>query len=140
MTFSNVWRPALLALVLTVALTGTASAAVTQLTMHPTAKLSPGHLHAILTGTVTCDPGDNLLINGQIVQPQTASGFGFANASSCDGTPQAFAVDVSTGGIFGAPGVFKPGKASAQVSTSICDPGTMLCSSKYTDGMIRLVK
>ena len=139
MTLSNVWRPALLALVLTVALTGTASAAVTQLTMNPTAKLSPGQLHAIVTGTITCAPGDNPSINGQIVQPNTASGFGFANAT-CDGTSQPFAVDVSTGGIFGSAGVFKPGKASAQVSTSVCDPMTMTCSTKYTDGMIRLVK
>jgi hypothetical protein len=136
----TVWRPLVLALSLTCALAGTASASVTSLSLDPTAQLSPGYLHATLTGSITCDPGDNPSISGQIVQPKTASGFGWANALACDGTPQPFAIDVSTSGILGAAGTFKAGKASAQVSASICDPWFFVCSSMYVDDTIRLVK
>jgi hypothetical protein len=133
------WRSAIPALVLTAVLGGTAFAAVSDLTLDSTAALSPGHMHATLTGTVKCDPGDNAFINGQIVQSRNASGFGSA-AAVCDGTPQPYAIDVSTSGLFTPAGVFKPGKASAQVSTSICDPWTWVCTTKYTDASIRLTK
>ena len=131
------WRPAILAVVLTGALGSTAFAAVSDLTLDSTAALSPGHMHATLTGTVTCDPGDNALISGQIVHSRNASGFGSTTAV-CDGTPQPYAIDVSTSGFFTPAGVFKPGKASAQVSTSICDPSTWVCTTEYTDASIRL--
>lgn len=132
------WRAAILGIVLTGTLACSAYAAVSDLTIDPTAELSPGHLHATLTGTITCDPGDVLSITGQIVQPKGASGFGSTNAV-CDGTPQAFAIDVS-GGPFPFPigGAFKKGKASAQVSTVSCDPVTWTCTTRYTDAMIRL--
>lgn len=134
-------RTAILALVMTGALGGTALAAVSNLTLDRTAALSPGRLHATLTGTVTCDPGDSAFLNGQIVQTRNASGFGSTQAV-CDGTSHRYAIDVSIGGFFpGTPaGVFKAGKANAQVSTYICDPFTPICTPKYTDAVIRLKK
>ncbi len=134
------WRAAVLALVLTGALAASAAAAVSELTIDPTAQLSPGRLQATLTGTVTCDPGTTAFLDGQIVQPKDASGFGFTQVT-CDGTAQAFAIDVRAGGFFGgSPGVFKAGKASAQVSTFQCDPVTWMCTSQSIDAIIRLTK
>jgi hypothetical protein len=132
------WRAAALGLVAAAGMAGTASAAVTTLTMNDTAPLSPGMMHATLSGTIACDPGSSPFISGQIVQSKGASGFG-STAVTCDGTTQAFSIDV-TSGIFGPTGVFKAGKASAQVSTSTCDPFTWVCTSKYVDGQIRLTK
>jgi hypothetical protein len=141
MKLATAWRPLALAVALTCACAATASAAVNSLSLDPTAQLSPGQLHATVTGSITCDYGDNLSITGQVVQSK-ASGYGYTPVSSCDGTSQPFSIDVSaSGGIFGVPGgAFKPGKASAQVSTSICDPFTWICTSKYADDTIRLVK
>jgi hypothetical protein len=133
------WRAAVLALVLTGALAASAAAAVSELTIDPTAQLSPGRLQATLTGTVTCDPGTTAFLDGQIVQPKGASGFGFTQVT-CDGTAQAFAIDVRRGFFGGSPGVFKAGKASAQVSTFQCDPVTWMCTSQSTDAIIRLTK
>ena len=138
------WRPAALALVLVGALGGTAQAAVTSITMDPTAQLSPGGLHATLTGTVTCDPGDAPILSGQIVQTKNEPG-GFGSTQAvCDGTAQPYAIDVSTGGSFPFPmspsGPFKAGKATAEVSTSICDMWLMTCTRKYVDGQIKLIK
>ena len=63
----------------------------------------------------------------------------------CDGTSHPYTIDVSTSGGFpfpfpsgGAP--FKAGNATAQVTTSICDPMTFVCTTKYVDGQIKLVK
>jgi hypothetical protein len=134
------WRPAVLGLVVATTFSGTAAAAVNDLTLNDTAKLSPGMLHATLTGSVTCDPGDySPYISGQITQSHGASGYGSTTAT-CDGTPQPFSIDVTSGGIFGGAGAFKPGKANAQVSISTCDPITWVCSSKYSDAVIRLTK
>jgi hypothetical protein len=130
------WRAAILAMVLTGALAANASAAISALTMDRTAQLSPGRLHATLTGTVTCDAGSTVSLNGQIVQPKIASGFG-GTSVACDGTSQTYAIDVGPG-IFGPAAVFKPGKASAQVSTFTCDQFT--CTTKFTDAIIRLTK
>jgi hypothetical protein len=134
-------RAAILAVVVTGALGGAASAAVGQLTLDPTAQLSPGRLHVHLTGTVSCDPGDNLLLSGQVVQGNEASGSGYAQPA-CDGTLQPYTIDVSSGAFPGiTSGVFKPGKASAQVSTSVCDqptPFPVTCTTTYTDAIIRL--
>jgi len=138
MKLATAWRPALLALALTGAFATTASAAVTQLSIDPTAQLSPGLLHATLTGSITCDNGDYPYISGQVVQKST-SGFGSTNAV-CDGSAQPFSIDVSSG-IFGGGGAFKPGMANAQVSTSICDPWfAWPCTTTYADDVIRLVK
>jgi hypothetical protein len=136
-------RSALLAVVLTAALGATAQASVTGLTLDPTAQLSPGKLHAILTGKITCAPGDSTSLSGQVIQ-QAISGYGTATAV-CDGTSHPYAVDVSTNGGFPFPfptstGPFKAGKAIAQVTTSICDPLTFTCATKYVDGKIRLIK
>ena len=131
-------RGAILALVLTGALAGSASAAISELTIDSTAKLSSGQLHATLTGTVTCDSGTTAFLIGQIVQSKKASGTG-STTVACDGTPQAYAIDVSSGGFFGPAAVFKPGRASAQVSTFMCvGPGA--CTTQYTDALIRLTK
>jgi hypothetical protein len=136
------WRPALLAVVLAGALvpTATATAAANTLTLDSTAALSPGMLHATLTGTVTCEPSGSYppYLSGQIVQAKGGSGYGSAPAT-CDGTPQPFSLDIATGGIFGGTGPFKAGKASAQVSMSTCDP-FLPCTPTYTDAVIRLVK
>ena len=136
----------LLAVLATGAFAGPASAAVSQLTLDPTAKLSPGHLHAYLTGTITCDAGDMVSLSGQVVQSKGANGYGYAATPPvCDGTPQPYTVDVG-GGAFPFPGstsgAFKPGKASAQVTASSCAPFPFPggCSSTSTDAMIRLVK
>lgn len=123
-------------LVLAGALAGSASAAV-RITIDPTAKLSPGRLHATVTGSVSCDNvyGGPTSLSGQIVQPGGASGFG-STTVACDGTPHLYMVDVSAGmGMLS--GVFVPGPASAQVSQSSCDP--MGCSTTYTDAIIELV-
>jgi hypothetical protein len=137
------WRPAVLAVVLVGALAGTAQAAVTNLTLDPTAQLSPGALHATLTGSIACDPGDNPSFSGQIVGTKTQSG-GFGSAIAvCDGTSHRYAIDVSTGTPFPFPsatGPFKAGKATAQVTASICDIFTYNCTTKYVDGQIKLVK
>jgi 2-methylaconitate cis-trans-isomerase PrpF len=133
------WRAVILALVTTGALVASASAAVSELTIDPVAQLSPGQLHATLTGTVTCDTGTTAFLTGQIVQSKNASGLG-STSVACDGTQQAYSIDVSSGGIFGPAAAFKPGKAKAQVSTSQCDPVTWMCTSKYTDATIRLAK
>ena len=37
-------------------------------------------------------------------------------------------------------GVFKAGKANAQVSTSICDFMTLACTTRYADGQIPLIR
>jgi hypothetical protein len=128
------WRAAILAIVMTAALAGSASAAVNEITIDPTAALSPGHLQATLTGTIACGSGSTLYLNAEIVQPRTTSGYGYTTVT-CDGTAQAYAIDVSAGG-FGAPGVFKPGRASARVSTYVCDEFT--CTPTSVDAIIRL--
>ncbi len=137
------WHPAVLALVLAGAFSATASATVRDLTLNDTAQLSPGMLHATLTGSVTCDPGDFSpyygAVSGQLTQSKGASGFGSASPT-CDGTPQPLSIDVSSNGFFGGSGAFKPGKAHAQLSTSTCDPYTWICSQHYTDAVIRLMK
>jgi hypothetical protein len=139
-------RAAILAIVMTGTLGGVASAAVSQLRLDPSAQLSPGRLHAYVTGTITCDPTDNVSLNSQIVQPASTTGYGYTT-HVCNGTPQTYMIDVASGGGFpgGSTGVFKPGKASAQVTSSICNlppfpdpfpfPG---CSTTYTDAIIRL--
>jgi hypothetical protein len=129
----SAWRAALLATVMTAAVAGTASAAVSELTLDRTAQLSPGRLHATLTGTVTCDAGTTSFLNGQIVQPGNTSGFGSV-AVACVGTPQKYAIDVSTSG----PGVFKPGKASADVSSFDCVPPDFECTRTFIDAKITL--
>ena len=121
----------------------TASAAVTDLAIDDTAQLSPGMLHATLTGSLRCDPGDfspffNSL-SGQISQGKGGAGFG-STVPTCDGSVQPFSMDIASGSIFGGSGPFKAGKASAQVSVSTCDPITFLCSSQYVDAVIRLKK
>jgi hypothetical protein len=126
------WRVVLLATVLTGALASTAFAAVT-LTLDPTAQLSPGRLHATLTGTATCDGVSSVFLNGQITQSgRTHLG---STSVACDGTSQPYAIDVSAG--FGSS--FKAGRASAQVVATICG-GQPLCTSTYTDAIIRLKK
>lgn len=137
---------ALLAVLATGAFAGSSSAAVSQLTLDPTAELSPGRLHAYVTGTITCDAGDSVSLSGQVIQPKGASGFGFATAPPvCDGTPQPYTIDVGGGG-FPFPGstsgVYKPGKASAQVTASVCTPFPFPgpCSTMSTDAIIRLTK
>ena len=140
-------RAAILAVIMTAAFAGTASAAVSQLTLDPTAQLSPGHLHAYLTGTITCDPGDSVSLNGQVVQSKGATGFGFTTPV-CDGSAQEYTIDVGGGGGFPFPGIssgiFKPGKASAQVTASVCEPFPFpfpgACSTMSTDAIIRLTK
>lgn len=126
-------RAAILALILTGSLAGGAYAAVSDLTMDRTAALSPGRLHATLTGSITCSDKSTVGLNGQIVQSRNRSGYGYTTVT-CNGKSQEYTIDVSGGG------VFKPGDASAQVSTYECDPVTWNCTTKYIDAMIRLKK
>jgi hypothetical protein len=142
---------ALLTVVTAGAFAGAASAAVSRLTIDPSAKLSPGRLHAYLTGTIACNLGDNVSLSGQVVQANGANGFGSATPV-CGGMEQAFTIDVSAGGGFPgmSTGIFKAGKASAQVTSSICAPFPLPgpdpfpspfpfpCSTMYTDAIIRL--
>ena len=137
------WRSAILAVALAGAFSTTASAAVTDLTIDDSAQLSPGMLHATLTGSLRCDPGDfspffNSL-SGQISQSKGGGGFG-STAPTCDGTVQPFSMDIASSGPFGGSAPFKAGKASAQVSSSTCDPVTFICSTQYVDAVIRLKK
>jgi len=142
-------RAAILAVLMTGALAGTASAAVSQLTLDASAHLSPGRLHVYLTGTITCDAGDDVSLSGQVVQPKNASGFG-STTFPCDGGPKPYTIDASAGGGFPgfSNGVFKPGKASAQVTPSICTPSPdpspfpfpICTTTPFTDAIIRLEK
>jgi hypothetical protein len=127
------WRTAILATVLTGALAGSAFAAVSSMTLDPTAALSPGRLHVTLTGTVTCDPGTNAFLNGRVVQrkgQRNIEGYG-STMIACNGTSQAYAIDVSGG-------PFKADKANADVSTFECTE--LSCTSKYVDAVIRLTR
>jgi len=129
---SSPWRTAILATVLTGALAGSAFAAASDLTMNDTAQLSPGRLHAALTGTVTCTPGTNVFLDGRIVQPRNVSGFGSIPVV-CDGTSQKYSIDVSASGS----AVFRPGRAIADVTMFECtDTG---CTTRFVDGTIRLI-
>lgn len=140
-------RGAVVAAVMTAALGGAAWAAVSQLTIDPSAQLSAGRLHVYLTGSVTCDPGDTMSLSGRVVQSNDASGYG-STTVVCDGTQQAYTVDASTGGGFpGFPsGAFKPGKASAEVIANVCTPGPepfpfpICTTTASTDTVIRLHK
>ena len=136
------WRSAILAVALAGALSTTASAAVTDLDRRQ-AQLSPGMLHATLTGSLRCDPGDFspyfTSLSGQISQSKGGGGFG-STVPTCDGTVQPFSMDIASSSPFGGAAPFKAGKASAQVSTSTCDPMTFICSSNYVDAVIRLKK
>ena len=134
------WRAALLALVLAGSFSATASATVRDMVIDDTAQLSPGMLHATLTGSVTCDPGDFSSfggLSGQIVQSKGGSGYGYVQPT-CDGAPHPFSIDVSSTG-FGS-GAFKPGKANAQITATTCDPYTWMCTTTYKDAIIRLMK
>ena len=124
-----------LALCLMGTLAGSASAAVSSITIDNSAQLSPGHLHVTLTGTVTCDPGTTASLSGKIIS-KSASGLGYSQVA-CDGTPQAYAIDVSTPS-FPTP-VFRAGKASAKVSTMNCD-SMWQCTTVYPDATIHLAK
>ena len=124
------WRTALLATVLTGALAGSAFAAVSAMTLDSNAALSPGRLHATLTGTVTCTPGTNVYLSGRVVQ-RDVSGYG-STGIACDGSSQRYAIDVSGG-------VFRAGRARADVSTFECT-GEFPCTSKYVDAVIRLTR
>lgn len=129
------WRAGLLGIVLTGALAGSAFAAVSEITLDRTAQLSPGRLHATLTGTVTCDAGTTAFLNGRIVQPKQTSGFG-STSVQCVGTPQKYAIDVST-----FDSVFRPGKANAEVSSTECAPPEFIeCTTTFTDAKITLTR
>ena len=138
----------LLTVVMTGALGGAASASVSELTLDASAQLSPGRLHAYLTGSINCNLGDNVSLSGQVVQSNSSSGFG-STTPVCDGTAHTYTVDVSAGGGFPgtSTGIFMPGKASAQVTSSLCEPPPFPspfpfpfpgCSTMYTDAIIRL--
>lgn len=135
---------AVIAVALAGAFGGTAQASVTSLTMDPTAQLSPGGLHALVTGTITCAPGDAPYLSGQVIGGKNEpSGYGSGTAT-CDGTSQPFTIDVSSNGGFPFPGAttgpFKSGKAIGQVTAQICDYFVFTCSSTYVDGRLTLVK
>jgi hypothetical protein len=104
-------RTAVLVVVMTGALGGTASAAVKQLTLDPSAQLSPGRLHAYLTGTITCDPGDSLSLSGQVVQLKGGSGVG-STTFVCDGTPQTYTMTSVVAAAFPSPSLACPGSSS----------------------------
>ncbi len=135
-------RAAILGLIVAGAVAGSASAAVSTITIDSDAQLSPGRMHATLTGTVTCDAGSTASLTGRIVQTKSATGSGQTSVT-CSGEAQPYAIDVSTAGGFPFPlpssGVFKPGKANAQVSSFSCDP-SFTCTTTYTDAIIRLTK
>jgi hypothetical protein len=120
-----------LAIVLAGVLAAGAAAAVL-LTIDRNAQLSPGRLHATLTGTVTCDAGSTAELLAQIVQSNTATGFGRI-VVPCEGTSQSYTIDV---GAVADP--YKSGQASAQVSMFACSEGT--CTSTSTDAIIHLKK
>ena len=152
MKVSNVVRLGGRAGVLAVVVTGMLAAtawASGPATIDPTAQLSPGQLHAYITGKVTCDVGKTAQLSGQVVQSKGASGFGYANIT-CNGMSQAYTIDASaSGGFPGSTGAaFKPGKASAGLTTSVCDPWfpdpmfpfPPICTTTTSDAMIHLVK
>lgn len=124
------WRVAILAVVLTGAVAGSAFADVSRLTLDPTAQLSPGRLHATLTGAITCDAGTVAFLSGRVLQPRTISGSGFTSIA-CTGTSQRYTIDVSA-----FEGVFRPGRAVADVVATQCSD--IQCTSTFTDAHITL--
>lgn len=124
------WRVAILAVVLTGAVAGSAFAAVSALTLDRTAQLSPTGLHATLTGGITCDAGTTTFLDGRIVQPQNTSAFG-STQIVCTGASQRYAIDVATSAF-----VLRPGSASADVTALQCNETG--CTSTVTDARITL--
>jgi hypothetical protein len=124
------WCAAILAVALTGAVAGSASAAVSRLTFDPTAQLSPGRLHATLTGTLTCDAGTTTFLAGRILQPRTVNGSG-SDTITCSGTAQRYRFDVPA-----FDSVYSPGLAVVDVTATQCDD--VQCTSTFADGQITL--
>jgi hypothetical protein len=102
----------------------------------PIGRVNPRTGVAQVSGTFTCTGLDFVDIFGELQQPVgrfTIRGFFgfFAEGSSCDGTPQPWAADVS-----GENGKFAPGKATARVSAFGCGP--LGCADGSEERTIRL--
>jgi hypothetical protein len=102
----------------------------------PIGRVNPRTGVAQVSGTFTCTGLDFVDIFGELQQPVgrfTIRGFFgfFAEGSSCDGTPQPWAADVS-----GENGKFAPGKATARVSAFGCGP--LGCADDSEERTIRL--
>jgi hypothetical protein len=94
--------------------TGTASAAISSLTVNPKAQLSSDHALAYVTGTVTCDAGNFVSVNDTLFQTQGRS---FAQGGGgtqvlCDGAPDAWTITTAGFGI-----TWLPGRAAVNVVT-----------------------
>src|SRR5712691_711732 len=86
-----------MALTLTVALSGTASASVSSLTLDSKAQLSATKTQAVATGTIVCNAGDSVDISVIIQQSSgkvDAASTGDATVT-CTGQVQAWAVTTS---------------------------------------------
>ena len=105
-----------LVLTLTLALHGTASAAVSSLTLDAKARLL-GKTAAVATGTIVCPLGNEARVNVVITQASgktESAGQGFSGTFDCTGAVQPWAVIVNV--VIGTG--FKPGPAIALFAAS----------------------
>lgn len=91
---------------------------------------------AIISGTVTCTggPAEFSFIDvfvRQAVGRFFIDGYGFIEGFTCDGTTQAWSVEV-----FGFNGIFKGGKALSATFAVAC--GTFLCGIDYQEHIVQL--
>jgi len=114
-SLSRSWRAPLLAMLIALGTAAPASADVSLLSIDETGTLSPGRQAVVLTGTISCNPGDTLNISGRVIQgPQ--SGFGGLFGQQCTTEVQDLTLVVTSG-----TGLFHRGRASAGISVQACN-------------------
>lgn len=106
------------------------------LTVAPTGRFDSRTGAAIISGTVTCTGGPVDFSFIEVFVRQTVGrifidGFGFVEGFTCDGTTQAWSVEV-----FGQNGIFKGGKALSATFAVAC--GTFLCGIDYQEHIVQL--
>jgi len=101
---------------------GVAHAAITALTVNPSAQLSADRTMVTVTGTVTCTFGDSVQVSAQLFQSSgriLTIGTGSSGALSCIGAPQLWTAVAPA-----LVGAYKPGPANVLVSAFDTTDGT----------------
>jgi hypothetical protein len=111
---SRSWRAPVLAMLIALGCVAPASAVASTLSIDESGSLSPGHQAVVITGSISCNPGDSLNIQGRVVQGKRI-GFGSLFMQSCETESQAWTLVVTTGSA-----LFHNGRASAGVSAQTC--------------------
>ncbi len=89
---------------------GSASAAVTSISIDPTAQLSPGRQAVALSGSITCSQAEFVSLQGQLLQGQTRAAGTFGGSVMCGTSPTSW-----TTSVFSSSRLWHPGRASAGV-------------------------